>query len=565
MKQYLVISVIIGWGLSLNLFAQDSTSAPNNKWLSLSAGLTLSAQFYKTNNINPRQQPFMYSISGAPALDLKGVSMPFSVMYSNQVFAFQQPFNLFGIAPKFKFGTVYLGTSSLRFSQYSLAGQRILGAGADLQFKWLRLGAIYGRLRRQVNPIGGINDPSTFLIEQESEAFNRNGYAVKIGFGKQQHYFDIIYFKAFDVIPKNFIESDWLVKPRKNVVFAIASQLKLGKKLILKNDWGVSAITRNTLSDTVEIDNAFLEKLASSILLPQLTSQVRLAGESQLKWNGKHFSPSINYKRIELDYTSLGAYYFLTDIQQFTGAFNSRLLKNKINFSASFGRQNDNLQKQRLRTSYRNIGAFNLNYTPSSVWGVQLNYSNFGITQSPLPKSLSDSTRINQVNNSLTLVPRLIIQKEKSSHTIIPMAGYSALSNLGASIGDAAANTNYNFNLSYNWQYLPAMFNLGVTPGFIVSQTQSGEFAGRGASVSLGKMISKGKFQVNYSSAYFANQFNGIDNGYTLNNSIGFSGNIPKWPSFNISAQQIINQSNNSVASQSFNEVFVNLSISFNF
>jgi hypothetical protein len=269
-----------------------------------------------------------------------------------------------------------------------LAGQRILGAGADLQFKWLRLGAIYGRLRRQVNPIGGINDPSTFLIEQEAEAFNRNGYAVKIGFGKQQHYFDIIYFKAFDVTPKNFVESEWLVKPRKNVVFAIASQLKLGKKLMLKNDWGVSAITRNTLSDTVEIDNAFLEKLASSVLLPQLTSQVRLAGESQLKWNGKHFSPSINYKRIELDYTSLGAYYFLTDIQQFTGAFNSRIFKNKINLSASFGRQNDNLQKQRLRTSYRNIGAFNLNYTPNSVWGVQLNYSNFGITQSPLPKSL---------------------------------------------------------------------------------------------------------------------------------------------------------------------------------
>ena len=178
------------------------TDSSRSKWIGFSSGITLSAQFYRTNNVNPRQQPFMYSISGAPALDIKGVTMPFSVMYSNQVFAFQQPFNLFGIAPKFKFGTVYLGTSSLRFSQYSLAGQRILGAGADLQFKWLRLGAIYGRLRRQVNPIGGINDPSTFLIEQEAEAFKRKGYAVKIGFGKQQHYFDIIYFKAFALLSK---------------------------------------------------------------------------------------------------------------------------------------------------------------------------------------------------------------------------------------------------------------------------------------------------------------------------------------------------------------------------
>lgn len=565
MKRYILIYIFAGCCFALNSAAQDSTETPKKKWLSFSAGLTLSAQFYQNWGGDPRQQPFMYSVSGAPALDIKGVTMPFSVIYSNQVFAYQQPFNQFGIAPRFKYGSVYLGTTSIRQSNYTLAGQRFTGIGTELQFKWLRLGGMYGRLRRQVNPFGNVNDPSTFLNESETPAFKRNGYTVKIGFGKKDRFFDLIWFKGYDVAPKDFQQADWNVKPRENVVFGINSILNFGKKITLKNDWAISAFTQNAIADTLVIENDKLKKLARRILLPRISTQVRLAGETSIRFNHKVLSPSFSYKRVELDYTSLGAYFFQTDLQQFTGGLSLKLLKGKLVTNASFGRQNDNLQQQRLRTSYRNIGSLNVNFNPSSKWGLNLVYSNFGITQSPLPKSLTDTTRINQINNSLTFMPRVMIQRVKSTHSLNLVLGYNALNNLGASFAATAAMTNYTGNLNYTWQHKSTLVSLGITPTAIISNTFAGEFFSQGATFNAGKVFGKGKYSLNYVGGYFSNAFNGSSNGYTSTQLISFTGNIPKWPSISFNLQNINNVSKNILAAKTFKELFATLSVSYNF
>jgi hypothetical protein len=565
MKQFLLFLLVISTFTTAYAGVEDSSNVAKKKWLSLSAGLTLSAQFYKNWGGDPRQQPFMYSVSGAPALDIKGVTMPFSVIYSNQVFSYQQPFNQFGLAPRFKYGTVYLGTTSIRQSNYTLAGQRFTGVGTELQFKWLRLGAMYGRLRRQVSPFGNINDPSTFLNESETPAFKRNGYTVKLGFGKKDRYFDLIWFKGYDVAPKDFQQADWNVKPRENVVFGINSILNFGKKITLKNDWAISAFTQNTLADTLVIEDVKLKNLAQSILLPRISTQVRIAGETSIRFNHKILSPSFSYKRVELDYTSLGAYFFQTDLQQFTGGINLKLFKGKLVTNASLGRQNDNLQKQRLRTSYRNIGSLNINFNPSSKWGINLVYSNFGITQSPLPKSLTDTTRINQINNSITFMPRVMFQRAKSTHSMHLVLGYNALNNLGASFAATAEMTNYTINFNYTWQHTPTLVSLGITPTTIISNTFAGEFLSRGATLNAGKVFGKGKYSINYVGGYFANAFNGASNGHTTTQLLSFTGNIPKWPSLSLNVQNINNVSNNVLAAKSFKELFATISVSYNF
>lgn len=565
MKKSLLIILLFMESALVYAGEGDSTITQSKKWFSLSAGLTLSAQFYQNWGGTPRQQPFMYSISGAPALDIKGVTMPFSVIYSNQVFAYQQPFNQFGIAPRFKYGTIYLGTSSIRQSNYTLAGQRFTGAGAELQFKWFRIGGMYGRLRSQVLPYGNLNVPATFLNEAETQSFKRNGYTVKIGFGKKDRFVDLIWFKGYDVTPDNFQQAEWNIKPRENVVFGINSSLNFGKKVTLKNDWAVSAFTQNTLADTVEIENDQIRKLAQSVLLPRISTQIRFAGESSIRFNHKILSPSFSYKRVELDYTSLGAYFFQTDIQQFTGGLNLKLFKGKLVTNASLGRMNDNLQKQRVRTSYRSIGSVSINFNPSPRWGINMVYSNYGITQSPLPKTLTDTTRLNQVNNSFTFMPRLLIQKGKATHSMNLSLGYTALNNLGASFAATAAMTNYTGNFNYTWQHTPTMLSLGLTPTVIISRTFAGEFLSRGAGFNAGKVLAKGKFTINYVGGYFSNQFNGNSNGYTVSQLVSFTGNIPKWPSLSLNVQHINNVSNNTLAVQSFKELFATISVSYNF
>jgi hypothetical protein len=543
----------------------DSLGHRGKKWLSLSSGITVSAQYYQNWGAQPRQQPFMYSISGAPALDIKGVTMPFQVLYSNQVFSYQQPFNQFGIAPRFKLGTVYLGTSSVRFSNYTLAGQRFTGAGADLQLGWLRLGGMYGRLKRAVLPLGNFNDPSTFLNEQDAPAFRRNGYTVKLGFGKKDNFWDFIWFRAWDVVPNGSDVSLYTYAPRENVVFGVHSQFNFAKKLQWKNDWAVSAFTRNTGSDSLQIDDAKLRNWAMKIMLPRISTQIRIAGESSLRYLHKRISPSFSYKRIEYDFTSLGAYYFLTDVQQFTGGLNLNFFRNRLNMGLNFGRQNDNLQHQRLRTSYRNIGSVNVNFNPKPEWGIAMNYSNFGITQSPLPKALNDTSRINQVNNSFSLVPRFMMQRPRGMHSLNLILGYNALSNLGASLGASAATTSYNTSLNYNYQFSPWMLQCGLGPSLIQTATTLGTFRATGASINAGKTFRKGQWVANYTLGYFSNTFNDIKNGSTTSHLLSLSANVPRWPVLSLALQHLNNQSNNLLAAPTFRELYINMSVSYSF
>jgi hypothetical protein len=567
-------SIVLLFIQNLYCFAGDNGRKP---WISLSSGLTVSGQYYRNWGGDPRQQPFMYSISGSPALDIKGMTMPFNVLYSNQIFTYQQPFNQIGFSPRFKWGTIYLGSTTMRLSNYSLAGQRFTGVGADLQLGWFRIGGMYGRLRRQVLPLGLSNDPLTFLNEREASAFERRGYAVKVGFGKKEQFFDFIFFKANDILPEGYVKEDWFIPgfgndttktfvlPKENAVFAINSSFKLAKKLQLRNDWAISAFTRDLNADSVYIADEKAREWAERILLPRFSTTVRIAGESSIRFLHKYVSPSLTYKRIEHEYTTLGAYFFQTDIEQYAAGLTLNLFKSRLTLSGNFGQQRDNLQGLRLRTSTRNISSLSGNYNPSPNWGASFNYSNYGLTQSPLPKTLTDSTRINQVNNALSLVPRYTIRRKKFSHNFTLILGYNAMSNLGASLGASAEITSYNTALNYTLNHLPTNFSAGLAPTRIVSQTQAGEIQSSGASAQMARNFAKGLVQLNYSFGFFGNAFNGSTNGNTQTHTLGFAVQAPRWPTASVNMQYINNSSLNDAAGASFKELYINLTVSYTF
>ena len=118
------------------------------------------------------------------------------LLYSNQVLSFQQPFNRFGISPRFDWGTIYLGSSSMRFSNYTLAGQRFDGAGADLQLGILRIGAMYGRFSREVRPDDAVDDPETFINEAATASFSENRLCCQVRPRNQRELCGLCLFKC---------------------------------------------------------------------------------------------------------------------------------------------------------------------------------------------------------------------------------------------------------------------------------------------------------------------------------------------------------------------------------
>jgi hypothetical protein len=72
----------------------------------------------------------------------------------------------------------------------------------------------------------------------------------------------------------------------------------------------------------------------------------------------------------------------------------------------SAGMQKNNLDETKKETTKRFIGNGAISINPSTAWGIDMNYNNFGIQQLPGTLPLNDSVRIRQVNQTITITPR---------------------------------------------------------------------------------------------------------------------------------------------------------------
>jgi hypothetical protein len=86
---------------------------------------------YSVNGIEARRQPFTWTLNGAPTLTVLGVQMPFQFLFGNFENRFYQPFNQYGISPRYKWLTVHAGYRNVNFQPYTMAGYRLLGGGID--------------------------------------------------------------------------------------------------------------------------------------------------------------------------------------------------------------------------------------------------------------------------------------------------------------------------------------------------------------------------------------------------------------------------------------------------
>ena len=145
---------------------------------------------YGASGIGARRSPFSYVLSGAINVNLYELSLPFSLTFSEQDRSFSQPFNQFGVSPHYEWITGHLGYRNLSFSQFTLAGHQMLGAGVELNPGKFRLGFITGQLARAV-------EEDTTRIAQTA-AYERTGMAGKIGYGSESDHVDLIVLKAID-------------------------------------------------------------------------------------------------------------------------------------------------------------------------------------------------------------------------------------------------------------------------------------------------------------------------------------------------------------------------------
>lgn len=118
--------------------------------------------------------------------------------------------------------------------------------------------------------------------------------------------------------------------------------------------------------------------LESDIRVPNhATVKFYQAAKCGISYQFNSTSLGFRYERIEPGYKTLGAYYFNSDLENYTLNVASTFYKDKMSLSANAGIERDNIKNTKASSELRFVGSVNWSFSPNDAWNIELDYSNF--------------------------------------------------------------------------------------------------------------------------------------------------------------------------------------------
>lgn len=465
---------------------QDSTAITAAKW-KIRGSISAQLIGYNISGAENRRQNFTWRIAGAPVIYSGDFKMPVFVSLSNLDIKGGQPYNKISLVPTYKWFKGYLGHNRLDFSDYSLNGRTILGAGIEIKPSIIRFSAIAGRLNKSVEL--DITEPVSTL----SSNFNRWGYAIKAGLGSEKNNFDIVFFKAWDDKSSfNIPDSGSNVYPQENLVISFLTHHDITSKISFDLEVAGSGFTRNlnsSESDKTGVDYPLIKSLFTN----RISSQYSYAAKAHLNLNFDVARFQLGYERVEPEFYSMGTYYFINDIERYT--FSTRLLmaRRKIMLFAKAGLENKNLLSLNLADTRRWVGLVNASITPNRNFMLQLNYSNFTMNQQIIRDVFSDSIKLAQISQQASAVAVINFNGGNKRHTLTLNGGMQFLndkSELEPKGGDF--NSSF-YRLSYNIHFKPSLLDIKATFHYNLYNYVNRDKTRYGAEISGLKKLDKNK------------------------------------------------------------------------
>ncbi len=542
--------------------AQSPDSIPKPKKFGLFGSIGLGTQFYSNLEGAARNRPGTWMLSGSPVVRLFGYDAPLSFSLSEQNRSFQQPFNLMGFSPRFKWITFHLGYRSLHFSNYTLSGIPVLGVGVEMNPGNLRIAAQYGRFNRAVSRLDSLG---AFGIGNRL-SFDRWGYAAKVGFGSRSSYFDLIFLKAWDDSGSvaRLLADSVRLNPSENVVIGFNTRLQLSPSLAFEADAAYSAYTGD-IRENVNEETGWNQN-AGFLLKQRLSTSLNGAGRVALNYSHPIFGLQLEYRQVAPDYRSMGIFFVQSDIEQYLVSPSFGLFRQRLRLSGSVGLQSDNIQRNRAATTQTLISSAMVSLSPGNgAYGIDLAYSNFGINQRPGLQRLSDTIRLAQNNHSVNVTQRLTSRGGRFTRNWFLIGGYQQLQDLNRFTAEASQNQNINMSLSY--QQSPSKgkgFSWQLALVYNAFETSMLNYSLAGMSGNLSRAFFKNTLNMSLNSSYQVNNTNGQQAGGVINAGYSLRYSPTRRHSFSFSGTYI-NSTNNQVSGQDFSEIFGSLDYRFTF
>ena len=365
--------------LGLLLLATLATPLAGQLPVSLRGEIGSSGELYRMNGTDPRRPGATGEMYVRGSLDWFGriktevdilVSSEDGTGLSGNPGIARQRLNRLGISPGWSWGRAHLGSFTDHYSEYTLSGIRLTGAGFSVNPGLLRVGSLYGQVAQPI--LGGATDGS----------YRRRMVGGRVGVGRAgqgglpRSFFDVMLLRVWDDVgslsgtspvvdtaagvPVNTLS----VTPEENVVAAANGKLDLLKGRLVLNGEASGAIHSRDRRAT-ELEESELHSypgLLRGLLTPRVSTHADYAWRLEAQYQiaqlpgGTTRAPrtmalAADYSYIGPGYVSLGVASLPAD-QRAVG-LRSQVRFPKWNASLNGRFQQDNLLGQKLATTDR--------------------------------------------------------------------------------------------------------------------------------------------------------------------------------------------------------------------
>ncbi|MDX1627463.1 MAG: hypothetical protein R3345_02120 [Fulvivirga sp.] len=537
--------------------------------LTITGGVSINQIFYSVNGIKSRRDPYSFYSSGNLNFNLYGWNIPLSFTYSNQQGSFQQPFNQFGFHPTYKWLTGHFGYSSINFSPYTLAGHIFLGAGIEATPGKFKISAMYGRLRKAV-------EPDTLSDNNVTPSYKRMGYGLKAGYIDGNDQIHLILFKASDKIYSiNYVPEKEDILPEENLVISLIGSKEVFKRIVVNAEYAISGITRNIQSEEIDLESNKIFDHVGELFTPRLSSAYYNAFNSRLTYQATNFSIGIGYERLDPGYRTLGAYYFNNDLENYTINAATAIFGGKVNLNGNIGLQQDNLNDRKVSTMKRTVGAINIGYAASEHLNINASYSNFttftnirsqfvDINQLT-PYDNLDTLNFTQISQNATLNANYILKNSESKRQNLNInVSFQDASDQQGGIEQSSGTQFYMMNAAYSLSLIPRNLTLTGLFNYNKNKSQNINTSTLGPTVVVSKSLFERKMRISLSSSWNESFANGILVNRIINVRARGGYRIKKKHNFNLSLV-VVNREVQGENSRAFTEFTGSLGYSYNF
>lgn len=376
MKNTIVLIVILIFSLHNLVFSQDITQIKNTfdkkNAFKISGGASASLMYYSTDGEQARKQPYTYMFAGNLLFSVYTIKIPFTYSFSNQKSTFKrpelQPFNRYGISPYYKWIKLFLGRSTMEFSELSM-NRSFFGTGIELSPGILRFTAMYGKIQDAAQYDSG---------KVQIPTYKRMAYTIKTGVCKNNDFLYLILFKAKDISSSvNYIPDSVNLTPGENLVLSVNANKLLFDHLQIFGQWSNSLYSKDISSNNSFVEGKGFYKHTDFLLKNRLESNNKTAYKTGINFLGKFYSIGLQYERTDPNFANMGLYYILDDQEIISATASLQLFKGKLGLSSNIGKQRNNLDNSKASNAGNNVYSFNVVCNPISKLNVNFSYSNF--------------------------------------------------------------------------------------------------------------------------------------------------------------------------------------------